>query len=85
MTPAISSGWQGYDRAEATVNNAAAKIANYPATQLGNSQTRALPQDSSDLSSTAVSLLQGRNSAQANLATIHVADQMEKSLLDVFA
>jgi flagellar hook protein FlgE len=83
MTPAISSGLQGYDRAEATVNTAAAQIANYPAAQTGTSKPGTTPADSADLSTTAVSLLQGKNSAQANLATIHVADQMQKSLIDM--
>ena len=84
MTSAISSGLQGYARAEATVNTAAAQIANYPSAQLGNSKTApASSEDSVDLSSTAVSLLQGKNSAQANLATLHVADQMQQSLIDM--
>ena len=83
MTQAISSGMQGYDRAEAMVNTAAAQIANYPAAQLGNAKSAATSGESADLSSTAVSLLQGKNSAQANLATIHVADQMQKSVIDM--
>ena len=80
MTPAISSGLQGYDRAEATVNAAAARIANYPATTVNPGATTP---DSADLSSTAVSLLQGKNMATANLAAIHAADQMQKSVLDI--
>lgn len=83
MISAISSGLQGYDRAEATVNTAAAQIANYPSTQVGSSKSSAIPGDSVDLSATAVSLLQGKDSAQANLATIHVADEMQKSLFDM--
>ncbi len=84
MTSAISSGLQGYDRAEATVNTAAAQIANYPAARVGSSQSSTIAGDSVDLSATAVSLLQGKDSAQANLATIHVADDMQKSLFDMF-
>ncbi len=83
MTSAISSGLQGYDRAEATVNTAAAQIANYPAAQVGSSKSGTTAGDSVDLSATAVSLMQGKDSAQANLATIHVADQMQKSLFDM--
>lgn len=83
MTSAISSGLQGYDRAETTVNTAAAQIANYPSTQAGTSKTGITTADSADLSTTAVSLIEGKNSAQANLATIHIADQMQKSLIDM--
>jgi hypothetical protein len=83
MTSAISSGLQGYDRAEGTVNTAAAHIANYPAVQVGSSKSSTTAGDSVDLSATAVSLLQGKDSAQANLATIHVADEMQKSLFDM--
>jgi hypothetical protein len=83
MTPAISSGLQGYNRAEATVNTAAAQIANYPGSQLGTPKPGTTPTDSADLSTTAVSLLQGKNNARANLATIHVADQMQKSLIEM--
>lgn len=85
MTSAISSGFEGYARGEAMVNNAAARIANYPAQQLGKTAPVANSADSADLSSAAVSLLQGKNSAQANLATIHVADQMQQSLIDILA
>lgn len=85
MMSAISSGLQGYDRAEATVNTAAAQVANYPSAQLGGSKAISSSGDSVDLSSTAVSLLAGKDSAQANLATIHVADEMQKSLFDMLA
>ncbi len=68
------------------VNSAAAQIAKGPSPQLGNPKPGSTtPADSSDLSSTAVSLLQGKNSATANLATIRVADQMQKSLIDMLA
>jgi hypothetical protein len=83
MTPAISSAVQGYDRAESMVNSAAAQIANYPSAQSGSAKAASTPADSADLSATAVSLLQGKNSAQANLATFHVADEMQKSLIDM--
>jgi len=86
MTSAISSGLQGYDRGEAIVNNAAAQIASGPSAQLATAKPGSTtPVDSSDLSSTAVSLLQGKNSAIANLATIHVADEMQKSTFDMLA
>lgn len=83
MTSAISSGLQGYNRAEATVNTAAAQIANYPSGQLGKANSASTPTDSVDLSSTAVSLLAGRDNAQANVATMKVADEMQKTLLDM--
>ena len=86
MTSAISSGLQGYNRAEATVNTAAVQIANFPASQTGriaSSSSGSTPADTADLSTSAVSLLQGRNDASANLGTIRVAEQMQKSLIDM--
>lgn len=83
MTSAISFGVQGYDRAEATVSAAAAQIANFSSAQPGSAGAATIAPDSADLSATAVSLIQGKDSAQASLATIHVAEQMQKSLIDL--
>jgi hypothetical protein len=83
MTSAMSSGTLGYSHAEALVNTAAANIASYPSTPVGNSLSATTSGDSVDLSSNAASLIEGKNSAQANLATIHVADEMQKSLIDM--
>ncbi len=83
MTTAISSGMQGYDRAEAMVNHAATQIANFPSSPLAAAKPGIIPADSTDLSTAAVSLIEGKNSADANLGTIHVADQMQKSLIDM--
>lgn len=83
MTSAISSGLQGYDRSEAMVNNAAANVANYPSTQAGTQKPAAASGDAVDLSTNAVSLLQGKNDGEANLATIRVSDNMEQSAIDM--
>ena len=77
MTSAISSGLQGYERAETLVNRAAANIGN------SSPATAATSFDSADLSSNAISLLEGKDGAQANLATIHVSEQIQQSLLDL--
>ena len=65
----MSSALEGLSRAQGLVNAAASEIAQWP-------------QDSVDLSSSLVSLLQARNSFDANTKTVHVADEMQKSLLD---
>ena len=60
---------EGLSRSQSQVNAAASDIAQWP-------------QDSVDLSSSIVSLLKARNSFDANTKTVHVADEMQKSLLD---
>ncbi len=65
----LSVALQGLSRSEGQVNAAAEQIAQWP-------------QDSVDLSSSFVSLMQARNSFDANTKVIHVADDMQKSLLD---
>ncbi len=76
MTSAISFGLQGYHRGEAMLNTAAAQIA-------GAKPSSTRTADFSDLSSAAVSLIQGKNSGVANLASIHVADEMQKSTINM--
>lgn len=83
MTSAISSGLAGYQQAEDTVNHAADQIAAWPAGQLANTNSANASGDSVDLSDSMMSLLQGQIGAQANLNTIHVADDMQQSLIDL--
>jgi Flagellar basal body rod FlgEFG protein C-terminal len=68
----------GLQQAEGVVNQAASKIAHlsFPA---------ANPQDQVSLSDQAVALLEGKTSFEANLGSIKVADEMQKSTLSLIA
>ena len=61
---------EGLDRAESSLNQSAAKIA-----QIGSNG----PSDSVDLSSELVTLLQARNSFQTNVAVLQTENQLTKS------
>jgi flagellar basal body rod protein FlgG len=80
--PALSSALQGMTRAEAQFNHAAGVIANATTPDPANSVTR-VSGDIVDLSAPMVSLLQSRNSFDANSKVFKVADEMQKSLLNV--
>jgi hypothetical protein len=80
--PAMSSALEGMSRAETQLNQAAGEIARSTAVHA----TPVVPSvngDIVDLSAPMVSLLQSRNSFDANTKVIKVADEMQKSLLDV--
>jgi len=68
----------GLQQAEDMVDRSASRIARAPFS-LGN------PQDEVSLSDEAVSLLAAKTSYEANLGTIKVADDMEKSTLSLLA
>jgi flagellar hook protein FlgE len=72
MTPAISAAIGGLDQAARLLNQTASRLAESP-------------QDQVSLSDEAVSLLQAKNSYQANLNSIKVADEMQKSTLNLLA
>ena len=65
---------EGLDRAESSLNQSAAKIA-----QIGSNG----PSDSVDLSSELVTLLQARNSFQTNVAVLQTENQLTKSSLNI--
>ena len=74
--PALSSALIGMSRAETQLNKAAGDIARAPVVSpLGG--------DVVDLSSSMVSMLESRNSFEANTKVFKVADEMQKSLLNV--
>jgi hypothetical protein len=74
--PAMSSALEGMSRAETQLNQAASDIARAPMVPPNGG-------DIVDLSASMVSLLQSRNSFEANTKTFEVADQMQKSLLNL--
>ena len=73
--PALSSALEGMSRAETQLNKAAGDIAR--ATTVSPSGG-----DIVDLSAPLVSLLESRNSFDANTKVFKVADEMQKSLLN---
>ena len=78
----MSSALEGMSRAETQLNQAAGDIARSTTVDV----TPVVPRvsgDIVDLSAPMVSLLQARNSFDANSKVIKVADEMQKSLLDV--
>lgn len=79
--PAMQSALVGMSRAEAQLNQAAGDIANQTTVNSTNGTPPA--SDTVNLSSSMVSLLQSRNSFDANSKVFQVADQMQKSLLNV--
>jgi flagellar hook protein FlgE len=72
MTPAISAALGGLYQA--------ANVLKQTATRLAQS-----PQDEVSLSDEAVSMLDAKNSYQANLDSIKIADDMQKSMLSLIA
>jgi len=74
--PAMSSALEGMSRAETQLNQAAGNIARATTVSPPGS-------DSVDLSTSKVALLQSRNSFDANTKVLKVADEMQKSLLNV--
>ena len=73
---AISSALGGLHRAETLLNQTASQLAQSPF---------AAPEDQISLSDAAVALIEARSSYQANLNSIKVADQMQKSTLSLIA
>ena len=69
-----SAALSGLNQAQATFENAAKRIA-------GGSVTG----DSVDLTSAAVNLLQAKNDFEANLKSLSVADELDKSAIDLVA
>ena len=74
--PALSAALEGMSRAETQLNQAAGDIAR--ATTVSPPAV-----DFVDLSTSMVSLLQSRNSFDANTKVFKVADEMQKNLLNV--
>ena len=74
--PAMSSALEGMSRAETQLNQAAGDIARATTVSPAGG-------DIVDLSTSMVSLLQSRNSFEANTKVFKVADEMQKSLLNV--
>jgi flagellar hook protein FlgE len=73
--PAFSSALQGISRAEGQLNKAAGDIA--------RASVAPSAVDSVDLSTSMVALLESRNNFAANTKVLKIADEMQKSLLDV--
>ena len=73
--PAFSSALQGISRAEGQLNKAAGDI--------DRASVAPSAVDSVDLSTSMVALLESRNNFAANTKVLKIADEMQKSLLDV--
>lgn len=73
----MSAALGGMRDAQTKFEKAADRIASAPAA--------AATPDSVDLSTEAVGLLTARNQYQMNAKVVHVADQMQKSTLDILA
>lgn len=76
MDIAATAASSGLQQAESRVNAIAGKIA---VSGDGNAA------DSVDLSTQAVALIQARNDFSANIGTLKVVDEMQKSLFDLLA
>ncbi|MEO7144224.1 MAG: flagellar basal body rod C-terminal domain-containing protein [Bryobacteraceae bacterium] len=74
----FSTPLEGMSRAESALNAVAGRIAQAPFSSLS-----ATPQDTVDLSSDMVSLLQARNDFTANTKVFHTADEMTRTLLSM--
>lgn len=70
---AVSSALEGMSRAMAQLNRAASDIAVAPAAG----------EDTVDLSAAMVALLESRNSFEANVKMLKVAEEMDRSLINV--
>jgi flagellar basal body rod protein FlgG len=68
----------GLHQADRQMESAAAKIARAPLT------ASTPPEDSVDLATPMVELIQAQRSAEANLAVIKTADEVSRHTLDVF-
>lgn len=73
---------QGMSRASADFDRAASSVAraSLPAQ---STQKETLPQDTIELSTSMVDLLQAKNNYSANTKTVHVMDEMNRTLLDM--
>ncbi len=75
---AIAAGLAGLQQADKLLNQTASRLAQLPLSARAS-------QDSVSLSGNAVALLQARNSYQANLDSVKVADEMQRSTLSLLA
>lgn len=71
---------QGLQQADTQLQSAATKIASFGATSAAGANA-----DTVDLSASVVSLLSGKDQYLANLDTLKVADEIQKSTLDMIA
>jgi len=78
----MSSALEGMSRAEEQLNQTASNIALSTTTDPATPVPR-VASDTVDLSASMVSLMQSRNSFDANSKVFKVADEMQKSLLNV--
>ena len=82
--PAMSSALEGMSRAETQLNQAAGDIARATTTDPAIPVPR-VNGDIVDLSASMVSLLQSRNSFDANTKVIKAVDEMDKTLIKAIA
>lgn len=71
----------GYHQAEKQMESAAGKIARLPLAPT----TTTTPEDSADLPTAMVDLIQAQRSAEANLVVLKSDDELTRHTLDVFA
>ena len=72
----LTSALEGINRSEAQFNRAADRIAQLPPAQPAQS-------DQVDLSAEAVALIQSKNSFEANTNVLKVADELDRTLMDL--
>jgi flagellar basal body rod protein FlgF len=77
---AIQAGLEGLQRAEASLDRAAQRIARAPLSAVSGGNA---PQDTIDLSQDMITLLQARYHYKANLKAIETAEEMQTSTLDI--
>jgi flagellar basal body rod protein FlgG len=70
---------QGMSRASADFDRAASNVARATVP----TQKETVPEDTVSLSSSMVDLLQAKNDYSANTKTVHVMDEMNRTLLDM--
>ena len=73
----LDSALEGLGRAQVSFDRAAQRIAQPISLSPEN------PQDQVSLSDELVALMTARNNYEANLRTVHTADNMQKTLLDL--
>jgi len=71
---------QGLQQADTQLNEAASNIAS-----LGAGSSAAANLDTANFSAAALSLISAQTQSSVNLATLKVADEVQKSLIDVMA
>jgi len=78
---AIQSGLEGMQKAQTQLDTTASHIANFPLSNLPSAQKS--PQDTLDLSTEMVNLLESSINFAASASVVHAAGQMQQSTFNI--